>query len=113
MNWVKELAAAGSRKDTLRIVNEYLAGLDEGLRTPYGVPARVQGAEEVFPLHRRLVERSQASPDDEELQELAVFFLRAAARLTEVDGDDGDGSSGTSGNDGHFSVRGNGGTRSR
>ena len=108
MNWVKELAAAGSQVDVLRIVNEYLSGMDPSLRTPYGVPSRVRSGDEVFPLHRRLVERSQAAPDDEDLQELAVFFLRAAARLGEVDGDGGDGGSGASGNDGHFSVRGNG-----
>ena len=65
-------------------MNEYLSGMDPGLRTPYGVPSRVRSGEDVFPLHRRLVERSQAAPDDEDLQELAVFFLRAAARLGEA-----------------------------
>lgn len=112
MNWLKEIAQARDSNAVLEIVNEFIVAMPVYARQSLAMPTAVADAKQVFALHRRLADAASETGGDESLQEIAVFFVRAAARLVEFNGN-GNGGGHESTNQGAFAVRGGNGERGK
>lgn len=89
MNWHKEIMLARSTGAVCELMNEYLRSVTRPVHRALGLPGSVANSQEVVELHRRLADAA-TSIDDEDLREVAVVFIRAAARILELeDRDDG------------------------
>lgn len=109
MNWQKELVQARTAGEVLEIVNDFLQAMPQVAREALAMPRAVLSAREVYSLHRRLADAASDAPGDDGLQETAVFFVHAAARLAQLNGGgNGDGRHEATSNQGDFRVRGNG-----
>ena len=92
MNWHKELAAATTETDVLRLANEYWADVPQGVKelVPWECRSRLlaEGSDLAF-WSAALGNRFGAdliTIADMRVQELLVFFVRASARVHELRG---------------------------
>jgi hypothetical protein len=84
MNWLRELAQCRDARAVLEVVNEFLGAIPTYARQSLSMPTAIADSSQVFALHRRLADAAAEGGGDETLQETAVFFVRAAARLMEM-----------------------------
>ena len=108
MNWMREVGQARDVGSVLEVVNEYLGAMADFTRSALAMPEQVTEPKEVFGLHRRLADAASLTPGDEQLQEVAVFIVRAAARLAELNGN-GNGRHERISNEGDFRRNGGNG----
>jgi len=95
MYWFKEVSRAPSRDAVCELMNEYLASISQRVRAVLRLPEHVEDADDVAVLHRELADAASAT-QDEDLHEVAVVFMRAAARLVEIDTREDDAPGGSS-----------------
>lgn len=113
MNWIKLLGEATTIQALLVLVNEYILQFPDDAwswipRTAR--PGLMTREEDIHYWHRRLVEASSAATAPNiRLQDLSVFFVRAAARALELRGGNGHPDSS---NDGRFNGHSNGASKS-
>jgi hypothetical protein len=113
MNWLKEIAQARDLNAVLEVVNEFIGAMPLYARQSLAMPAAVADAKQVFALHRRLADAASETGGDDGLQEIAVFFVRAAARLMELNGNGNGNGRHESTNQGAFAVREGNGERGK
>ena len=84
MNWHKEIMLARSAGAVCELANEYLRSVPRPVHAALGLPGSIANSREIVELHRRLADAA-TSIDDEDLHEAAVVFMRAAARILELE----------------------------
>lgn len=108
MNWLKEIAEADSIEALLGVVNDYLLQQADEFWSwipKDSRPKLTASEDEVHYWHRKLIEDlAQVANPNIRMQDLCVFFVRAAARALELRAP---GKQGPSSNDREFSCSAN------